>query len=207
MSTTEEQPPAYAEDEEDEATDVWEEQSFTRRPRRRLLTPLTALLFAVLVGAGGFIAGVQVEKGEVSTTSSSGGSGRLASLVSGAASRSSAGGGGFGGAGGTVGQVANISGSDLYVTETQGNTVKVAASAAQITKQVSTSVKGVHPGDTVIVMGTHLPNGSIQAATVHDSGSTGAGGGLGALFGGSGGASTSGSNSSASGKTPSLFGG
>jgi hypothetical protein len=280
MSTTEEQPPAYAEDEvsEDEETDDWGEQPLTRRPRRRLLTPLTALLCAILVGAGGFIAGVQVEKGEVPATSSGGG-GRLASLLSGAAGRSSvagasggsttggfsgagggvgaggggaggggggaggggaggggaggggaggggaggggggaggggAGGGGAGGGGGsagaTIGQVANISGSDLYVTELQGNTVKVAASAAQITKQVSTSVKGIHPGDTVIVAGTHLPNGSIQAATVRDSGSTGAGGGLGALFGGSGsgsgGSSGGTSNSPTSSATPSLFG-
>jgi hypothetical protein len=235
MSTKEEQPPAYAEDEisEDERADDWGEQPLTRRARRRLLTPLTALLFAILVGTGGFIVGVQVEKGEVPATSSGGG-GRLASLLGGAAtgatSRSGAGGGGgragegatggatrfgsaggaagggFGGGGATVGQVANISGSDLYVTETQGNTVKVAASAAQITKQVSTSVKGIHPGDTVVVAGTHLPNGSIQAATVRDSGSTGAGGGLGALFGGSGGTSGGGSNSGTSSATPSLFG-
>jgi hypothetical protein len=231
MSTTEEQPPAYAEDDsEDEETDDWGEQPLSRRPRRRLLTPLTALLFAILVGAGGFIAGVQVEKGEV-PAASSGGSGRLASLLSGAASRSgggssstgegatgggarfgsagSAAGGGFGGggAGATVGQVANVSGSDLYVTELQGNTVKVAASAAQITKQVSTSVKGIHPGDTVVVAGTHLPDGSIQAATVRDSASTGASGGLGALFGGSGGGSTGGSGSSTGGSGSGSAGG
>ncbi len=63
MSTTEEQPPVHAEDddafEEAEQADDWEDQPLTRRPRRRLLTPLTALLFAILVGAGGFIAGVQ----------------------------------------------------------------------------------------------------------------------------------------------------
>jgi hypothetical protein len=232
MSTTEEQPPVHAEDddvfEEGEQADDWEDQPLARRPRRRLLTPLTALLFAILVGAGGFIVGVQVEKGEVSS-SSSGGGGRLASLLgsaatgatgrsgtggaSGGAGEGAAGGGsrfggnagaaagggfGGGGAGATVGQVANISGSDLYVTELQGNTVKVAASAAQITKQVSTSVKGIHPGDTVVVAGTHLPSGSIQATTVRDSGSTGAGAGL-ALFGGSGAASTSGSGGSSGG--------
>jgi len=228
MSTTGEQPPAYAEDEEvfeeDEDTDGWEEQPLTRRPRRRLLTPLTALLLAILVGAGGFIAGVQVEKGEVPAAASGGGSGRLASLLSGAATSAtgrsgaagasggsaasgfSGAGGGFGGGGAsaTVGQVANISGSDLYVTETQGNTVKVAASAAQITKQVSTSVKGIHPGDTVIVAGTHLSDGSIQAATVRDSGSSS--GGIGALFGGSASASGSAGSSGTSSATPSLFG-
>ena len=242
MSTTEEQPPFHAEDDEvfteDEQVDDWEEQPLTRRPRRRLLTPLTALLFAILVGAGGFIAGVQVEKGEVPSSSSSGVDAWRRCLEpprrrrwplrhgrcewSAVAPRAAAFGGtgtatGGTGTGTTVGQVANISGSDLYVTELQGNTIKVATSAAPITKQVSTSVKGVHPGDTVMVAGDPLPSGTIQAATVRDSGSTG-GGGL-ALFGGSGGASTSGGGGSSGGRrqqwkrrrrggrTPSLFGG
>jgi hypothetical protein len=249
MSATEEHP-AYAEEEEEvfedeEDAEDREQASFSRRPRRRLLTPLTALLFAILVGAGGFIAGVQVEKGEVPAGSASGGGGRLASLLgsaggaggsaasgrTGAAGTSGGSGEGgasgagsrfggsasAGGAGATVGQVANVSGSDLYVTELQGNTIKVAASAAQITKQVGTSVKGIHPGDTVVVQGTHLSDGSIQAATVRDSGSAGAGGGgIGALFGAGGGASgASGAGGTSSGTggaggsgggAPSLFG-
>jgi hypothetical protein len=176
MSTAEELP-AYAEDEDGvfedkEDADGWGQEPLSRRPRRRLLTPLTALLFAILVGAGGFIAGVQVEKGKVPTSSASAGGGRFAGLA-----RSGAGTGSpFAGRSGTVGQVANISGSNLYVTELQGNTIKVAAAAAQITKQVSTSVKDIRPGDTVIVQGAHASNGSIQASTVQDSGSSGAGG-------------------------------
>lgn len=177
-----------------------EHEPTARRPRRRLLTPLTALLFALLVGAGGFIAGVQVEKSEVSPASGARAGGRLASLIGAASARAGAGaasvggsnvgaggdtrafGGGALGGGATVGQVANVSGSDLYVTGLEGNTVKVLASAAQITKQVSSTVRGVHPGDTVVVQGATRPNGAIQASTVRDSGSSG-GGGEPALFG------------------------
>jgi hypothetical protein len=109
-----------------------------------------------------------------------------------------------------VGQVANISGSDLYVTNLEGNTVKVLANAAQVTKQVSSSVKGVHPGDSVVVQGATRGDGSIQARTVRDSGSSESGG-VGALFGGSSGASTGGSSgrssgSGSSGGEPALFG-
>lgn len=250
MSTTEESPvptrgapsshrgvPVHTEDDELEEAGDWDEEPLRRRPRRRLLTPLSALLFALLVGAGGFIAGVLVEKGQVPTASAAGG-GRLASLLGGAASattgtggrsaaagssegasgggaaRFGAGGGAFGAGGGalganaTVGQVANISGSDLYVTEPQGNTIKVAASAAHITKQVSTSVRGVHPGDTVVVQGTHRSDGSIEAATVRDSGSAGAAaGGIGALLGGGGSASTSGAGSARAGSSGTAGGG
>lgn len=204
-------------DEQDEQ-DTWadeeethEEEPLHRRPRRKLLTPLTALLFAVLVGAGGFIAGVQVEKGEVSSTSSARGDGRLASLVGatstgapGATSR-------FGSAGGgaTIGQVANISGADLYVTTPEGNTIKVQTHAAKITKQVSTSVHGVHPGDSVVVTGAKNSDGSIQASTVHVSGSA-EGSGIGAFLGGASGAGGSGSSarssSGAGGGEPALFG-
>lgn len=200
MSTTEESR-VHTEEEEFEDAEDWNEEPLSRRPRRRLLTPLTALLFALLVGAGGFIAGVLVEKGEVPTASAAGGgSGRLASQLRGGAGGSLAERGGagspFAGRSGAVGLIANISGSNLYVTELQGNTIKVATAGAQITKQVSTSVKGIHPGDTVIVQGAHASNGSIQASTVQDSGSSGA-------FGAG---SRSSSNSGTGGGEQALFG-
>jgi hypothetical protein len=212
-------PPAYIDEDEDihEDEQQWTSQEpISRRPRRRLLTPLTALLFAVLVGVGGFIAGVQVEKGEVPASSTRAGAGRLAGALSAAGGASSSGGsgrttaargfgGGLAGASGsaTVGQVAYVSGPNLFVTNLEGNTVKVSAGAAQITKQVSTSVKGVHPGDTVVVQGTKRADGSILAATVRDSGSSGTAGGLGGLFGGgsAGGAGASGSGTGSSGSS------
>jgi len=236
MSTTPDTP-TYAEDEATYDEDYLEDEQapVSRRPRKRLLTPLTALLVAVLVGAGGFIAGVQVEKGEVPASSSASGAGRFAAAL-GTAGSSSAGvsgtsggagatgagrgsgasgfgaGGSSGGAGATVGQVAYLSGHDLYVSTLQGNTVKVRASAAQITKSVSTSIEGVHPGDTVIVTGATGSDGAVTAASIRDSGSSG-GGGLGALFGGgSSGASSAGATTGAAGRggggsgEPALFG-
>jgi hypothetical protein len=208
-----------------EEDDVPEPEPIRRRPRHRLLTPITALLFAILVGIGGFIAGVQVEKGETSSSASSTrGAGRLAGLpstASGSAPAGASGNRGFAGAGGagaTVGQVEYVSGSDLYVTNLEGNTVKVLTDGAQITKQVSSTVKGVHPGDTVIVQGTTHSNGSVHAATVRDSGSSGVGGAGATLFGGAaggpggapGGSSGAGASGSSGGATgggePALFG-
>ena len=53
-----------------------------------------------------------------------------------------------------AGQVAYIDGSTLYVTNAEGNTVKVTTSAAStVTKTVKADVKGIHPGETVIVTG------------------------------------------------------
>jgi hypothetical protein len=176
--------------------ELWEQEEPLppRRPRRRLLTPLTALLFAALLGAVGFIVGVEVEKGQTTATAGTRTGGRLAALSLGAgAAPASRGVGGGGGSGATVGQVAYISGKDVYVTDLQGNTVKVQVSSAQITRQVNSSVKGVHPGDTVIVQGATHANGSVLASSVRDSGSAGA-----ALFGSSS-SSSSGAGASASG--------
>ena len=80
--------------------------------------------------------------------------------------------------------MAYISGSTLYVTDAEGNTVKVRTSpAATVTKTVQSDVRDIHPGETVLVTGAAGANGAISAASIR----VGAGGGLGALFGGSGG--------------------
>jgi hypothetical protein len=193
-----------------------------RRPRRRLLTPVPLVLTGVLLIACGFIAGALVEKGQ-SSSSSSGSSGgvasRFAALRSGAAGGASAragsgsgtagfaggsgaaGGAGAGGAGATIGQVAYVSGDTLYVTDAEGNTVKVTTSAAStVTKAVKAEVKAVHPGETVIVTGSPGTSGSISAESIRVGE---AGGGLGALFGGR---SRGGGARGASGE-PALFGG
>jgi len=73
------------------------------------------------------------------------------------------------------------------VTNTEGNTVKVTTSAGStVSKTVESDVKGIHPGETVIVMGANGANGSISAESIRVS-KAGSGGGLGALFGGGGG--------------------
>jgi hypothetical protein len=222
----------------DEHDDWLEEpEELPRRPRRRLLgaggNPIFLSLLGVLLVACGFIAGVLVEKGQGSSTSSAGASAGLASRIAGlrgaagtgtgasadagtgtgganpsGAGRAGAGGfaGVFAGAGGgaTAGQVAFIAGSTLYVTTAQGNTVKVRTSpASSVTKTVTASVKGIHPGETVLVTGTNS-NGTISAESIRVGGGGGLGG-IGALFGGSGSGGSS-AGSGRSGGEPALFG-
>jgi hypothetical protein len=196
------------------------------RPRRRLLKPIPLGLLGALLIAGGFIAGVQVQKGEESGSGASGGAGasaasRFAGLRGGGASgaggsgKTPAGagaGGGFPGAGAggarpTTGTVAYLAGDTLYVTNSEGNTVKVNTSpATSVTKTVKTEVKGIHPGETVAVTGATGSGGAVSAESI----SVGSGtGGLAALFGGSAKSSTgSGTGGGAGGGSSSapLFG-
>ena len=158
--------------------------------------PIFLALLGVLLIACGFIGGVLVEKGETSSSSGSGAAGlasRFAALRGarrrrihherqrrrqqrrGGAGSGGAGGGGFagrfgglGGAGGaTIGEVSYISGSTLYVTDAEGNTVKVTTSpASTITKTVKADVHGIHPGETVVVRGTKGSGGAVSAESI-----------------------------------------
>jgi hypothetical protein len=227
------EPPAlkYEPTEEDEWLDERDEpDELPPRPRRRLLgageNRIFLALLAVLLIAGGFIAGVQVQKGEeTSSGSSSGAASSLASRFAalrgagttgaGASSgKAPTGGaaGGFGGAGSgrpTSGTVAYLAGSTLYVTNAEGNTVKVNTSpATSVTKTVKTKVKGINPGETVTVTGATASNGAVSAESISVGARTG-GGDLGALFGGSGAGGSSGASSHSSGGSsgePALFG-
>ena len=199
----------------------WGDEPLPPRPRRRLLTPLRGVLLAILVAAGAFLVGVQIEKGQLSSSSSGRTGGRGAGLAalgsSGGASAGAGGGAGGGGGGGfaarfggggagagaggsaTIGSVSTIQGNTLYVTDTSGNTIKVQAGAGvAVTKTVNTNVKGIHPGDTIVVSGSKGADGTVQATTVRvtstatsagAAGGGGSGGGsvLGSLFGGGGG--------------------
>ncbi|HEY2767721.1 MAG TPA: hypothetical protein VGI76_05655 [Solirubrobacteraceae bacterium] len=176
------------------------------RPRRRLLgaggNPVQIALLGVLVTASGFIGGVLVEKGQASTNSTAGGglaSGLAAGLT---ASRGPTARGGLlgrrAGAGATIGEVTYISGNTLYVSDFEGNTVKVKTSAASaITKTVKARVHDIRPGETVIVRGTKDARGAVNAESVSVGGA--AGGTLGTLFGGAGGARGGGARGEASG--------
>ena len=162
--------------------------------------------FAALRGTAGAGAGA-------GGTSTGGASGTSTGAT--AAGGSAAGGGFFGrsggaaGAGATAGQVAYLSGSTLYVTTAEGNTVKVTTSpASTVTKTVKADVKGIHPGETVIVTGAAGTNGAVSAESIRV-GAGAAGGGLGALFGGSGsggGGRRGSSGGSSGGGEPALFG-
>ncbi len=219
-----------------DARDEWleEPEQLPRRPRRRLLSPAPVALLAVLLIACGFIAGVLVEKGQSSSSSSSSGAAgassglaaRFAALRAGAtgsggaastsaaggAAASGFGGAGFGGAGGaTVGQVAYSSNGTLYITNTSGNTVKVKTSpATTVSKTVTSSVKAIHPGETVTVTGSAGANGAVSAESIRVG--AGGAGGLAGLFGGSaGGTSTAtgaggGTGGAKQASEPALFG-
>ena len=184
-----------------EHADTWVDE-LPPRPRMRLLTPITGGLLAVLLVAGGFIAGVLVEKGQKTTGGTgSGGLGRAALSArpgAGAGPGGFAAGGDSGGTQPTFGQVANVQGRTLYVTTAQGNTVKVTVpKGASVTRTISGSVKNVHPGETVVIQGAQKSDGSISATSVRATsssagggGSSGGGGGnavLNQLFGGGGG--------------------
>jgi len=208
-----------------EGQDEWleePEELLPRRPRRRLLgaggNPLALVLLGVLLAACGFIGGVLIEKGETSSSSSSG------SAAAGLASRfralRGAAGAGAGAAGTgstaassaaagftrpTAGTVAYLAGKTLYVTNTEGNTIKVTTSAATtVTKTVKATVKSIHPGETVTITGETGSGGSVSAESISVGSS---GGGLAALFGGGAASSGSSSRGSSSAGSPSLFGG
>jgi hypothetical protein len=196
-------------------------QALPPRPRRRLLSPLPVALLCVLLTACGFIGGVLVQKGQGTTNGSTSGTGgfasRLAALRGGGGTGSSGGSGGaatgsraagvaalFGGGGptgasATVGQVSFVQGGTLYVTNAEGNTVKVHAPAGTtVTKTVSSSTKAIHPGETVVVTGAAGSDGAVTAEAIRVG--TGAGG-LASLFGGAARSGASGSEASSSGSS------
>jgi len=131
-----------------------------RRPRRKLVTPLTATLAAVLIAALGFIGGVQVQK---SSADSGTGAPRAAGFTRG--------GGGFtpGGSSSdaTVGTVANVNGKTLYVTDSSGATIRVKTTGnSKIARTAVAKAGEVHPGDTVIVQGAKSSSGTVTATSV-----------------------------------------
>jgi hypothetical protein len=146
----------------------------------------------VLVAAGGFIGGVEVQKGQGSgaTTAAAGGGGLRAAGF---------GGGGAGGAGGaaaggadapTFGTVASKKGSTLYVKSADGTTVAVKTDAqSKVTRNAAASARGIYPGDTVVVQATKDKDGDLVATQVTATSKTAAaagGGGFRGAFGGGG---------------------
>ncbi|WP_051324572.1 hypothetical protein [Candidatus Solirubrobacter pratensis] len=174
------------------------ELELPRRPRRKLVTPLTASLTAVLLAALGFIGGVQMQKSSGSTPSTggaaAGGFARGGGAGGGGAAGGRAGGGagfGGGGAGGadaTTGSVANVDGKTLYVTDSSGNTIRVKTTgSSKVTRTATSKATDVHPGDTVIVQGTKSSSGTVTATSITATAKN-ATSGLAGLFGARGGA-------------------
>ena len=173
--------------------DDWEadEEPLPKRPRRRLVTPISATLAGALVGALGFIGGVEVQKSQ--DDGSSGGNGAASAFASaggsGAARGGFARGGGpqFGGgqSNATVGSVANKKGSTLYVKDSDGNLVRVkTTSHSKINRTASITAGAIHPGDTVIVQGETAASGTVVASTIRATASNAGAAGLGGFGGG-----------------------
>jgi len=102
------------------------------------------------------------------------------------------------GGGATVGTVAFRQGSTLYVTNAEGNTVKVKTSAASsVSKTSKSSVAAIHPGESVAITGQTASNGTVTAESIRV-GATG----LSSPFGGNG-SSTGGAGGTG---PPALFG-
>jgi hypothetical protein len=182
-------------------------QPLARRPRRQFFNRKSAALVALITCAAGFYAGVRVEKGQVSGSSSTlrlpgataagSGSGARTAGAGAAGARSGgfggfAGGAGFAGGNAAVGTVASVNGKTVVLTETSGNTVNVRlSSSTKISKNQSVSHKAIRPGDTIIVQGAPNAKGTTVAASVTDSGASSTGSSSSAS-----GASSSGSSSS-----------
>jgi hypothetical protein len=182
-------------DDVDGYEDDWEptasEPALPPRRRRRLVTPASAVLAAVLIAALGFIGGVEVQKGQGDDGGGggAGGAGSATSAPAGFGGGAGAAPGGFAGRGGaqgnaTIGSVVNKRGSTLYVKDSDGTTVRVKTSNhSKINRTATSSAGAIHPGDTVIVQGTKSSSGTITATQINATSSSAASG-LAGLFGG-----------------------
>lgn len=194
MSTSETGPIAPQTFSPDGEYDGWDDAPITPRARMPWITKL--LILAVVAGLA-FVGGVYANK-HWGTSSSSSSTGTAAAF---AAARRARGFGGFapgsgvtnGGAGaasglgasglgasglGTSGQVSYIKGSTLYVADLTGGTVKVSTTGARVSKTSTIAPTLIHPGDTVVVVGTKQANGTVVATSIT------VGGGVSALLGG-----------------------
>lgn len=173
----------YERGEEESETQEHDTVTASGRPRRRIFGRGGAVLLALVLGVGGFYAGIRVEKGQVSGSTST--SASLPSLASttGAAGSSSRttgtsrsaipGAGGFGGGNTSIGTVSSVKGKTIYMSDTSGNTVKVTlSSVTKITKSLHVSRKAVRPGDSVVIQGAKSSNGTLRATSLSDSGAS-----------------------------------
>lgn len=142
------------------------------RPNR-----LTWALLVLLVLAVGFAGGAFVEKRTASTSSSLP---DFAALMAGGGPPAGLGGnfpgGGASAAGGvTTGTVKLVDGTSLYITDADGNTVKVVVpESVPVTTQSQTSLDDLVTGSTVIIRGETGDDGTLTATSVSEGGAPGA---------------------------------
>jgi hypothetical protein len=175
--------------------------------RKRITTPLTRVLLAIVVVGVAMLGGALLDRWQRPASS---GSSSLAAIAaqfrnggpsgaSGGSGASGANGAGGLGGGATIGTVKLVDGTNVYVTDLQGKTVKVTtkpSTTVSVTKTGKTS--DLAPGSTVIVQGKQSSDGaSIAATSISQStgfgGAAGLGSGRGLDGGGLGGGAVPGS--------------
>jgi hypothetical protein len=177
------------------------------RPRRRpLLTNMLVLCAAVGIGV---IGGVLIEKhwgGGGSGGGTAGGRAAAFAALAGRGGQTGGSGGTTGGrAGGfarngTVGQVKTIDGKNLYITDLQGNVLKVTTGPGVRVRVTSDgTIKKVFPGDYVTVQGAQTATGYTVTSITDTGTESPVGGGLGAFGGSFSGEAPSGTGGSGSG--------
>jgi hypothetical protein len=144
--------------------DRWDDdqpQTTPARQRRRRFTPLTLAFAAVILLAGGFLGGVEVQK-------SQGNAGASAATRADAPPGNASGAGGAGASSdATVGTVAFTRGGTLYLTDSSGSTIRVKTTAnSKISRTANTDANTIRPGDTVTVQGTKSKSASITATQI-----------------------------------------
>jgi hypothetical protein len=138
----------------------------TARTPRRWLTPLLAVIAALVVGVfGGILIGHSTASASTSTSTESSQTGGFP-------------GNGQGRSGNvTSGTITSIDGDTVTLKAIDGSTVKVTTSGATtITKSDTAKVTDLAAGETVTVIGTTDSSGNVTATTVTE-GATGFGGG------------------------------
>ncbi len=176
-------------------------------PPRRKLPWLSLGLAGAAIAATAFAGGAWYEKGNDTTTKSTtraagqgtrgGGQGGAGGYGGGqGGTRRGGGGAGAGGGGGQGGGFARgtvkaVDGNTVYLTDANGNTIKVTtAPTTKVTLNKDGQVADLQPGQSVVVVGTPDASGGYTATQLTEGGAAGFGGGGGGGFGGGGGGGT-----------------
>lgn len=138
---------------------------------RRVVTPWTLALMAIVIAAIGFVLGTQLEKRQ-----DHGGGGGFAlpdgfTPPAGAIGPNAAAGGG---GGATIGEVKLVDGDVVYVTTADGTTVRVTTTSdSEVTTTSEGTVADLAVGDTVIVQGETGEDGTVAASSISEAGGLG----------------------------------
>jgi hypothetical protein len=152
-------------------SDEWPVRTVSRGLRLRVPT---AILLALLVAGGAFWGGAALEKSHAGSATGFGAfAGRLRGATTGTTGKGTTGtgtrGGGFFGAStaAATGTVTVVEGNTIFVTSASGTIVKVVVSSStKVTRDATSSLPALRPGDTVIVEGAKSSSGTVTATSV-----------------------------------------